>query len=75
MTTNIAPIDPTPEDIAQIRLMAVNDRTRKFGEHGIRLSHDEADEIGEVALDWLRDRFDLRLVTDDRGTMLLPRAS
>lgn len=69
------PIDPTTEELAAVRAGAYNDLTRRIEQRGIRLSHDEADALGVVGCDWLVRRLGLHLVTDDRGTMFLPRGN
>lgn len=74
MPNTYTPIYPTPAHLSAIRSGAYNDLTREIERCGVRLSHDEADEIGgDVGRSWLTGRLGLHLVTDDRGTMFLPR--
>lgn len=55
--------------LSAIRARAVTDATRYVQEHGISLSHDEADDMGDECLDWLRTRLGLRVTTTDTGVV------
>ena len=68
MTTN----NERGEQLRAIRLRAVNEVTRAIARDGIRLSHDEADEMGEQAIDWLRSRLGMRIETTTEGVECRP---
>lgn len=56
-----------------IRRQAFDDGARFIVEHGIMLTHDEADEIGDVGFDWLKNRLGLTVTTDDEGVYFLSK--
>lgn len=49
------------ETLAALSAHAVNDLTRAVMAHGITLSHDEADDLGEETLAWMGARGGLEL--------------
>jgi hypothetical protein len=59
--------------ILAILARRIDDATRQAAERGVRLSHEEAEEIGEDGLGWCRTRLGLIATTDDAGVMLAPR--
>lgn len=58
--------------IEQLRLMAVNDVTRAIAAEGIELTYDEADDLGEVVLDWMHNRLGLTISETDEGVVATP---
>lgn len=58
--------------IEQLRLMAVNDVTRAIAVEGIELTYDEADDLGEVVLDWMHNRLGLTISETDEGVVATP---
>lgn len=61
------PTIATATQIEQLRLRAVNDVTREIAAQGIRLTHDQADDLGAEVVDWMRTRLGLSIETTDRG--------
>jgi len=61
------------EQLDQLRLHAVNDVTRRIATEGCTLTHDEADELGEETLAWMRTRLGLRVKVTDAGVECRPR--
>lgn len=66
-------ITATATHLEQLRLRAVNDVTREIAAQGVRLTHEQADDLGEVVIDWMRGELDLAIYTDDVGVTLAPR--
>ncbi len=66
------PIDAIDEHIATIKAGAYNAWAREMSRSGVRLTHDQADKIGDVGQDWLRNRLSLAIETDDRGLIATP---
>lgn len=64
MTTNA-----TDTHIATIRARAYNETAREMARTGVYITHEQADEIGDVGMDWLRTRLGLEIETDDRGVV------
>lgn len=62
----------TEDQIAQIRRHAVNDVTREIMAHGIMLSHEQADTLGEATLAWIASRLGLSVAETDRGVECTP---
>ena len=52
-----------------IRRARYNATAREIAAHGISLSHEQADEIGDVGCDWLRTRLGLTIETTARGVL------
>lgn len=50
--------------IDTIKRRAYDDGARHMQVHGVVLTHDEADALGEEAMDWLRHRLSLAMETD-----------
>ncbi len=72
MTKN-KPVAATAAHITAINQMAANDATEEMENHGVRLTHDQADEIDATGHAWLRQRLGLTCTTDDMGvTYSLP---
>jgi hypothetical protein len=67
-TTNTA----TNEQIEQLRLHAVNDVTREIMAHGVLLTHDQADDLGEEVLAWIGGRLGLNVKSTDLGVECTP---
>lgn len=63
----------TDTQIEQLRRHAVNDVTREIMTNGIMLTHDQADDLGEEVVDWMRTRLDLRIRSTDRGLECSPK--
>lgn len=57
----------TDAQIEQLRRRAVNDTTREIAVRGIRLTHEQADDLGEEVLDWMVSRLELGRVSDEDG--------
>jgi hypothetical protein len=62
----------TDEQIEQLRRHAVNDLTRLVAAEGILLTHDQADDLGEEVLGWMRGRLGVNLKSTDRGIECTP---
>lgn len=67
MTTNA-----TDAQIEQLRLRAVNDVTREIMAHGIMLSHDQADDLGEDTMAWISGRLELHVQSTSDGVLCIP---
>lgn len=59
--------------LEEIRHHAVNDVTREIMSNGIKLTWDEADDLGDETLDWMRTRLGLKSSTTDSGITFKPR--
>lgn len=70
-TTNTA----TEDQIAQLRLHAVNDTTREIMRAGITLTHEQADDLGQEVLAWIGSRLGLIVKETDVGTECTPAAA
>lgn len=66
-------VDDHASRLASIRRRAFNDTTRAMMRDGIQLTHEEADELGEEALDWLRNRLRLDVRISEDGITASPR--
>lgn len=62
----------TPEQITQIRRHAVNDVTRKIMESGVKLTWEQADDLGDEVIGWMRARLGLTSRTTDAGITFEP---
>jgi hypothetical protein len=65
-------ITATATQIDQIRLRAANDVTREIAQHGLVLTHEQADDLGEESLAWLGGRLGLSVEETDRGVECTP---
>ncbi len=66
MTKN-KPVTATAAHITAISQMAVNDAAAEMRTYGVRMTHEQAEEIDATGHDWLRNRLGLTCVTDDAG--------
>lgn len=57
----------TETQIATIRARRVDDTARAMMTAGVMLTHEQADDLGDECLDWLRSRLGLRVAETDRG--------
>ena len=73
MPTN-RPVALTESLRAGIVRHAVN-RTTSVLVYGISLTHDEADDLGEETIDWMRREFALRMSTDADGVHLVAESA
>jgi hypothetical protein len=68
--------DAAPEATAQqfdaIRARAFNDVARGMMKEGVVLSHSQANELGEEALRWVRERLQLQPYVDHLGLRFSP---
>lgn len=71
MTTKFA----TDEQLEQIRRNAVNSVTRDLASTGIKLTWEQADDLGDEPIDWLRNRLGLKSQTTDAGITFTPTTS
>lgn len=55
------------EQLDALAARAVNDVTRAIMRDGIDLSHDEADDLGEETLAWMRSRLGLTITETSEG--------
>jgi hypothetical protein len=62
----------TEAQIEQLRARAVNDVTREIMASGIRLTHEQADELGAEVLGWMKGRLGLNVKATDRGVECTP---
>jgi hypothetical protein len=63
------------EQLATIRARAVNATAYAIARRGITLTHDQVDDLGDEAIDWLMLRLSLHVsIHDDRGVTLVPDA-
>ncbi len=68
------PLTATESHLKTIRLRAYDEDARAMERNGVRLTHDQADALGDMRHDWLRTTLGLQMSTDDRWVMFLPRA-
>lgn len=64
----------TPAQLSTIRDRRVDDEARDMMATGVTLSHDQADELGDEACDWIASRLGLHVATDDRGVRYTPES-
>lgn len=62
----------TESQLTAIRSRAVNDDTRAIQTTGVLLTYDQADELGDEAMEWLGTRLHLRVRATDRGVECTP---
>lgn len=62
----------TESQVAQLRLRAVNDVTRRIMADGVILSPEQADDLGEEVLAWISGRLGLNVRATDRGVECVP---
>lgn len=67
---SISPI--TAAALSSIRAMRVDDAARDLAMRGAILTHEQADDIGEERLGWVRDRLGLNVSETTDGTELTP---
>ncbi len=63
----------TETQIATIRARRVDDTAREMMRAGVTLSHEQADDLGEEAMDWMRSRLGLDVETTDAAVVCSPR--
>lgn len=64
----------TDDQIQQLARRAINDTTREIAATGVALTWDQADDLGEQVLDWMRSRLGLRIETDADEVRCMPAA-
>lgn len=62
----------TEDQITQLRRHAVNDMTREIMANGIKLTWEQADDLGDEVLDWMGKRLGLKSRTTDAGITFTP---
>lgn len=62
----------TEPQITQLRRHAVNDVTREIMAHGVKLTWDQAEELGDETIDWMSGRLGLNRQTSDTGVIFTP---
>lgn len=62
----------TEDQITQLRRHAVNDVTREIMRDGIKLTWEQAHELGDEVIDWMRSRLGLGSRTTDDGITFTP---
>ena len=62
----------TPAQMSAIIRRAVDDTARAMARDGVHLTWSQADEIGDVEIDWLRHVLGLRVETDMDGVHCTP---
>jgi hypothetical protein len=62
----------TEVQIIQLRRRAVNDVTREIMANGIKLTWEQADDLGDMVLDWMGKRLGLKSRTTDAGITFTP---
>ena len=62
----------TGAQIETIEANAYNDLARQMEAQGIHLTHDQADQIGDLGLDWLTRRLGLTVEADAHGVTFTP---
>jgi len=62
-------IKATKAHVEAIKSMAFGAEATEMRMHGVSLTHDQADEIGDEGCDWLRSRLGLNANTDDAGVI------
>lgn len=50
----------------------VDSVARKIEMNGLALTHRQADEIGDLGIDWLKNRLGLQVVETDHGVVCTP---
>lgn len=68
-------MNATTEQIGALRARAVNAITREIMAHGVTLTHEQADELGEETLAWMGGRLGLNVRETDRGVECTPPKS
>ncbi len=68
---NIAAV--TEDQITQLRRHAVNDATREIMWNGVKLTWEQADDLGQEVIDWMRTRLGLQTRTTDAGIVFYGR--
>lgn len=63
----------TRTQISTILAAAVNATARAMAQKGVALSHKQADEIGDLGVDWLKNRLNLQVVETDQGVVCIPK--
>lgn len=64
----------TESQLATIRARRVDDTAREMMEAGVTLTHEQADELGDEACDWMSRRLGLQMTTDSEGVRFAPAA-
>ena len=64
----------TKEERETIEARAYNDCARAMAREGVTMTHKQADELGDEALDWLRNRLGLRVEETDCGVECEPQS-
>lgn len=62
------------EHMETIAARRYDGEARAMEKHGVSLTHDQADEIGDEGVGWMKRRLGLEFTTDDRGVHGRPRA-
>jgi len=62
----------TADQLGVIRRRAYDQVARDMARDGVRLSWEQADDLGDEAIDWMRSRLGLKSMTDDRGLTFRP---
>lgn len=62
----------TDDQIETIRKRAYNQTARDMAHGGVKLTWEQADDLGDQAIDWMRSRLGLRISTTDRGIIGQP---
>lgn len=62
----------TDDQITQLRRHAVNDVTREIMTNGIKLTWDQAHDLGDEVIDWMGTRLGLKSRTTDAGITFTP---
>ncbi len=73
--TNQALTTATEAQIEQLRRHAVNDVTREIMAHGVKLTWEQADALGDETIDWMGGRLGLNKRTTDAGITFAPPKS
>ena len=70
--TNQSLTTATEAQIKQLRAHAVNDVTREIMAHGVKLTWEQADDLGDETIDWMEGRLGLNMRTTDAGITFTP---
>jgi hypothetical protein len=62
----------TQDQITQLRRHAVNTVTREIMANGIKLTWEQADDLGDEVIDWMGKRLGLKSRTTDAGIIFSP---
>lgn len=62
----------TDNQITQLRRHAVNSVTGEIMAHGTKLTWDQANDLGDEVINWMRTRLGLKSTTSDRGITFKP---